>query len=1525
MLAIGEKQRAVLVLSPDFIKQPAKSPEFKGLAKCLADDVCVKLDERYLEVKCRKTVYISKKDADSFFHYMPVDRRKVISASFNRGLCEIVIVEHLDGDAINQLCEFMPELMEDYEEGIMLYSASTWESMRYIEFFFPHLDFLPRERTLALVIADTPHGKGGQSLEEAAEAQVAAAGLLVVARRTVVPSQEQAELLCEEMGDGPEYQAIMQVLLSTEKGALVMCLEGRGAIGKWQLVCGPKIPELAREIAPTTLRAEYVTEGKAVYIHGSETLEAAERELHAYFDAQDLKLQRTVCMIKPDAMQWSREIREEIEEAGFTIIREEEVTLTEERATEFYESHRGTAYFKPMIKEATSGPCIVAVLCRFEAISVLQELMGPASVKEAKRKRPTSLRARYGRDGQRNAVHGSDSERSAASEVRFFFPEMGSDPAPSDGDEVRDFLFRKSALASSELRNISTSGDASSFNTDPTLQQLLCKGCSELAQVKPKGLGAIKWLSRWLAQNNPNNEVNDTGGEAGLPFQPPVRQRRFIQHGVNKEGLAFEVEPPAPVKTKRIIDVDVSEEQAPHQSDFITPPYVVCVCGGPGAGKGTQCAKLREEFNFVHLSTGDLMREEVAAESYLGTEIFKYQQSGALVPDSLTLQLLKENMLKYQDTNRFLLDGFPRTLQQALKFEQDISEIAFILYLDAQHETLRERLKTRREQNPGRFDDADETIEKRLNVYAEEGPAVLNYYTPIGKVRSVSGEKSVDEVYTELRRYTCGRFIYLLGAPGVPLVPVAEKMEATFGYSVINVPVVLQRYAESAEEDAVKVKQALSKGVPVDASIIDPLVIAEIYRDMALGIQNFVLIGFPQTRKQAEFLEFRIPGVYKPLLLDFFREDAKDLAAASGMDAVELEMRTNEFYEGETRKLWEDGPEQLRGLMRVPCSLASIANSVGSAPAGSADAQADQKVIDATWSAVRAKVTPSLNIVLGPPCSGTTVLAGLLAGLTPNTQSLDCNLLLDRELERRTESGTAMHNLLARGQVVPFSMTLDLLKGVVGLTCSDSLVIENSPMYVDQIEYITREFSIDRVFFINGTEKALAQWKADYASRGGSGDASVKEKAFDARMQQLMPIILHFARQGKLDRIEVNDTPKEKKLVEELKRATVPQFVVVTGMSTDITEKHANILASAFGVGPPITSSFLVGWAASKLPARTVNPDDPREFFSALKKYADTTKYPLLVLEHYPSKMEDAAAFIEEFGCPKLVVTVDASDEVCTEEITNLHKDDENPPSEEAIAELLSKRREALDGTFGLFKEKCPPSTTMVIQWNPETSKHDEISASIRERLRPGVFAIVAPRGAKTEFGKLIANAICISKREGKRPLKYTVVDSAELVKPEGHSAEIQDQLAKATFAAESAECLPANLWVDLFQEAFRKSANPMGTFLVTNFPTASSLRSSPTLRDQFHLLSQAGQLVGIVYVRLTDDAFRQYCSDDPEDLADYKEFSEKVHKQGKVQLDPYQICEVTVGASESLENMAAKVADDFRSFQEKAEQGPPP
>ncbi|KAL1743293.1 adenylate kinase-domain-containing protein [Schizophyllum fasciatum] len=185
---------------------------------------------------------------------------------------------------------------------------------------------------------------------------------------------------------------------------------------------------------------------------------------------------------------------------------------------------------------------------------------------------------------------------------------------------------------------------------------------------------------------------------------------------------------------------------------------VIFVLGGPGAGKGTQCAKLVEEFAFCHLSAGDLLRAEQNREgSEFGEMIKTCIKEGKIVPMEVTIKLLENAMGAamqearegegWQDgRGRFLIDGFPRKMDQALKFDESVCECACVLFFDTTEEVMLERL-LERGKTSGRDDDNAESIKKRFRTYHETTMPVIDHYKSLGKVAVVDASAAVDEVY----------------------------------------------------------------------------------------------------------------------------------------------------------------------------------------------------------------------------------------------------------------------------------------------------------------------------------------------------------------------------------------------------------------------------------------------------------------------------------------------------------------------------------------------------------------------------------------------------------------------------------------------------------------------------------------------------------------------------------------------------------------------------------------------------------
>lgn len=176
--------------------------------------------------------------------------------------------------------------------------------------------------------------------------------------------------------------------------------------------------------------------------------------------------------------------------------------------------------------------------------------------------------------------------------------------------------------------------------------------------------------------------------------------------------------------------------------------------GPPGSGKGTQSDKLVEKYDLKHLSTGNLLRQEIAGKTALGLEAKGFMDAGKLVPDEVVIGMVGSFFDQHKDANGFLFDGFPRTAAQAQALDELLvtkqTEISTVIALEVSEEELVKRLLNRGKSS-GRSDDSDETvIRKRYAVYLAETSPVADHYRQEGKFESIPGEGTVDEIFASL-------------------------------------------------------------------------------------------------------------------------------------------------------------------------------------------------------------------------------------------------------------------------------------------------------------------------------------------------------------------------------------------------------------------------------------------------------------------------------------------------------------------------------------------------------------------------------------------------------------------------------------------------------------------------------------------------------------------------------------------------------------------------------------------------------
>jgi len=175
--------------------------------------------------------------------------------------------------------------------------------------------------------------------------------------------------------------------------------------------------------------------------------------------------------------------------------------------------------------------------------------------------------------------------------------------------------------------------------------------------------------------------------------------------------------------------------------------------GAPGSGKGTQAARLKDHLRVPHISTGDLLRAEVAAGSALGMQAKAVMDRGDLVSDEILLGMLEDRLSRPDVADGFILDGYPRNLAQAGALGQLLSRIGqpmdHAVQLEVDTDLLVERIAGRAKEQ-GRVDDNPESVRNRLNVYNEVTAPVIDFYRQRGMLKAVHGEGSMDEVFTRI-------------------------------------------------------------------------------------------------------------------------------------------------------------------------------------------------------------------------------------------------------------------------------------------------------------------------------------------------------------------------------------------------------------------------------------------------------------------------------------------------------------------------------------------------------------------------------------------------------------------------------------------------------------------------------------------------------------------------------------------------------------------------------------------------------
>jgi adenylate kinase len=288
----------------------------------------------------------------------------------------------------------------------------------------------------------------------------------------------------------------------------------------------------------------------------------------------------------------------------------------------------------------------------------------------------------------------------------------------------------------------------------------------------------------------------------------------------------------------------------------------IALFGPPGAGKGTQSSFLIEKYNLYYISTGDLLRKELAEETKLGLEAKSIIAAGKLVSDEIIVQILEKTIKENSQSSGFLFDGFPRTIIQAYILEGLMiklnTSLNCLISIEVPEDESVARLLNRG-LTSGRLDDNEDVIRNRLKEYEDKTLPVLNFYKEKGNYISIDGNKRIDEVTVQIEDIINKELskklmnVVIFGYPGCGRGSQGVELSRKYGLEYISTGRMLEEEIMEGTELGKRITQIYENGELVPDEIVVPLILQKIRSSKT--VKGFIFKGFPRTLVQSYILD----------------------------------------------------------------------------------------------------------------------------------------------------------------------------------------------------------------------------------------------------------------------------------------------------------------------------------------------------------------------------------------------------------------------------------------------------------------------------------------------------------------------------------------------------------------------------------------------------------------------------------------------------------------------------------------------
>jgi len=1224
-------------------------------------------------------------------------------------------------------------------------SADAESARREIKLLFP--EHCEDQLTLAIIKPDAVAGGHAATIRALIELN----GFCIKDELAV---QQTVDTVDEFYGEHKEKEFFPSLKeFMTGGKCIALALSRPGAIKMWRALIGPTNTESAKAEQPRSLRALFGTDGTRNACHGSDSSENGAREISILLPDY-FKQQSTLAILKPDLTGAARhKVLQTIRNEGFFVQDEKTVTLSVDEATSFY-ALEGTAQGadpKAAAAHLASGPCVVMALSRPNAVRCWDRCLGPVSAKTACETQPNSLRACVagGSCAVKNGCHGTAAGAVGATnrEIAFFFPRLARSSAPQPGQPT------------------------ASRYVEVELQPSLTKALTQLCKEKPPD--PLRWLSKWLIDNNPNKP------RVQLPPKPEKRPRGVVSKPVTRA---------APGTEKEVVFI-----MGPTAGDSALFPKNAE--GGPISSPETQAAMLATEFGFGHVHMPALIHEECTTGSELGKHIQRMMQDTGSVGYEELITLM-QRFMTLSTATKFAVTGFPCNMDHVRGFEKLMGAAPTVLSLEPEGGMAALR------------DAVPSTTEPVLDKFEEETGPCLMYYQKkkmLTKVTFGLTDTPAAVFRRNVRKHFFKakpkHFIFLLGQDAVGRATVADAIADKYEFRNINLGALMTDELIAKTATGRTISELLKKKRPIPTDISVGLLKEAIMSDTE---RNFVIDGFPLSVDELAALEKAV-GVSCDAAVHLNCEDSivqARIAAATGENAIAAR-----------------AIEDARGAGGLAAGVLSYLKEEGKLVEVDANQGGEDVLADIEGAVIMGnfKERSKKVFVLGGPGAGKGTQCKLLVEKYGFVH-LSAGDLLRAEVKSGSPHGAMISDMIRQGTIVPAEVTVGLLKAAMDKSMATRFLIDGFPR--DHANVAAWEKSLGNPEFVlafdcpeEELERRLLK-RGETSGRSDDNAATIK-KRFQTFLAQSLPVIDYYEAKGLVRKVSATGS-----MVQVAARTAkhfsafseVPDIIFVLGGPGSGKGTQCARISNEYGfvhlsAGDLLRAEIQAGSKDGALIAGMIREGQivPQEITIRLIRAAmDSRPGCRFLIDGFPRALGQAAAFEEMVGHARMVLYFDASDEVLTERLLNRGKSsgrvDDNA---EAIKKRLVTYHTQSQPVITAYDAKG-----MVKKINAAQSP-DEVFADVEKALaafrkQQIVLVLGQPLSGKTSLSKSLA-----------RTGMFAHVASADLMRAEVSSGSALGK--KIADCVRSGKPVPPEIIVDLIKGAV--AVAEQGKIIIDGFP----------------------------------------------------------------------------------------------------------